>query len=410
MRIKIRDITSVLLIVFSIIQIGYFKLLGEQISLFADASSNPLAVFYFLFTLVIMFTYLIRKKEKNKYIQFEVIIVLIAILLGVIRSLISGEIELFEGIKNANSYLYIVLALPIYDLLKRKWNLRELLKFLLFFTMGMFIIKAYISYYYGLTGTILWPAIGQENAVSSYVWTRNDVMRVNPACFGSLAIPISYYLMQTTKKLKNRILYLACIVGVIVYTLQIHQARSVLIYELLTIVLLIMMPKINSKAGLFRLALLVVGVIAFINSSYFSNLIGSFAPGTQTGESALSRFSSFFYFGGKFLNNPLFGTGTLTVNNMYAIGISGHISDIGFLTSVFQYGLLIIVFLVNLFKRGYTLSVRLRKENSPLFLLIFGMTASVMLTGINIDCFSSLYAFSLPFYIAICEYVWILSK
>lgn len=404
MKIKIRSITSILLILFLVIQIGYFKLLGNYIPLFADASSKPLAMFYLYSIILILLSFVFWKRNNSKALRIEVFIVILAALVGSISALFSGEVEIYEAIKQGIFYYFCLLAFPIYDLLIARWEQRKLLKWIVILTIGMYFIKAYISFYYGISGTVLYPAIGQEGAVSSYVWVRNNIMRINPPNFGSVVIPISFYLADTSKKRVEKYFYWASIIGVILYTSTIHQARSLMVYELICLLLLIVVPKINKLSSFIRVLVASIGIVILINTSYFQQFIESFSSNTLTGESFLSRFATLGYFGSRYLNSPVFGTGMLSYTHQSSV-VAGHISDIGFLTSIFTYGLLIFIFLIIIFVRNFRLAFKLHRINDPRFLLIFGMTVSILLTGINIDCFSSLFAFSMPFYLAICEYV-----
>ena len=67
-------------------------------------------------------------------------------------------------------------------------------------------------------------------------------------------------------------------------------------------------------------------------------------------------------------------------------------------------GLGMAVLYIVLFCRGIYVSYKIRKYNSNLSILVVGMTFLIILTDINIDCFWDIFAFAMPFYVAIVEY------
>ena len=152
-----------------------------------------------------------------------------------------------------------------------------------------------------------------------------------------------------------------------------------------------------------------VGVILLING-YFDKLLDLFS--IQNAEywfSNTSRMIAYPYYFGVFLNNIWMGIGLLLGDELYfaSNNVTGALSDVGALRSLVQLGAGMFIFYASFFINGFMTGAKLQIKGNDqnLVILVWGITISVFLTCINIDCFFPVYVFSVPFCMAIIEYI-----
>lgn len=398
MVIRAKSIIKALLVWLMMMALSYFKLFGDKIELFSTSYiSKPLGMLYLgLICMTLAFTFCYYSGRLSRCLIAEVLCVLVGAIAGMMKVR-----DLGEAVCDALPYLYILLAIPLYTLLQRRlWDFRRLIRLILILTLGSYGIRAYIAIMYALTGSTVLPNIALESAMVN--WIRNDMLRVNPPCFSLLFAPFAFYYYITSNKFRDKVLGMGCMAVAVLYHVYVSQARSVLIYNVLILAMMFLFQKKTDKKKFIRILLLMVAVCILVNTSYFNDLINSFSvSNSDTGESTLARFNAIYYFGSKYMGNVLTGIGF----TYESTPIGGNISDIGFLYSIFRLGIPLIIFYLIVFIRGITVYCRARLVDADKAILVFGMTVLIMMTGINIDCFFNIFAFAVPFYIAIVEYV-----
>ncbi len=82
----------------------------------------------------------------------------------------------------------------------------------------------------------------------------------------------------------------------------------------------------------------------------------------------------------------------------------GGLGDIGIMYTCVRFGMLGVVFYLVFFLGGFKAGIENRQLNNNLDLLCLGICFSVLCTIINIDIFFAVYAFSVPFCIALFAY------
>lgn len=406
MKIKISLIMKFVYVLLILLQFSFFKLLGNQIPIFStEYDQYPMVIFYVacvVFLLILGSVYAVRAT----YLKTTCILCFAASCLGIYNAISENGVELMTALSIGIEYIYLMIAIPLYYLLVwEKWDFRKLLNLLLIFGVGAYAIRWGISFYCSISGTVVFGNIARESASSG--WIRNGILRVNPPFIGIIIVPIAYYLATTVTKTIHKTLYYLSIIIVVAYTIQVHQARSLMIYQLMTIVILFEVEKVNDKKKLLRMAVLLVGIIVLVNTEWFGSLVDSFSESNADyGGSTTARINALAFFGARYLNSPIFGIGFLERNSQKLTTISGDISDIGMLRSVFMLGIPIIIVFIMIFIRGFYVYNKANKagmQNEAL--LVLGMTISVIMTGINIDLFVGIFSFGIPFYMAITEYV-----
>lgn len=361
-------------------------------------------MFYLAIGCITILLSLFYSEMGSRMISIEFLIMLIVVTIGLINTSEKYSVDFIFIAASALNYLYFFLALPVYKILRlERIEFRKFLKILTFLCAGSYVIRGAISLYYVATGVDILPAIALEGAAVG--WIRNGVLRINPPCLGLIYLPITFYLYSTAEKLKQRVLYVGMIVLGVWYMTYITQARSMMIYQICILILLLMLKnKPNSRKGIIGTALLICVVVYLINSPAAEKLIASFsASNTETGASTVARFNAISYFGMQFLQKPLSGIGLLLGRDTRT-PIGGDISDIGLLRSVYMLGVGMALLYLVIFIRGVYVAYKARKVDSNISLLVLGMTLLIILTNINIDSFWDIFAFAMPFYISIVEY------
>ena len=406
MKIKYSSIIKFNIMMLLLMQLSYTKLLGNLIPIFSTSYiSNPLVIFYLSMGIVTILLPLFYSYLNGKMLFLEMLIMATVIIVALYNTSEKySTTDFIYVIAFGLNYMYFFLAIPIYQMLRNdEAYFEKLLKTVAILCAGSFIIRATISLIYVYTGTDILPAIALEGA--SVGWIRNGILRINPPCVGIIYLPIVFYLYSKEKTIRQRMLYIGMMVLGIWYMTYITQARSMMIYQVCILIFLLMLKnKPNSKKGIVATIVIICCSVALINSPAAEKLFSSFSEkNAAMGGSTTARFNAIAYFGMKFLKNPFTGIGFLLGTDT-RVPIGGDISDIGLLRSIYMLGLGMAVLYIVLFCRGIYVSYKIRKYDSNLSILVVGMTFLIMLTDINIDCFWDIFAFAMPFYVAIVEY------
>ena len=135
MEIKYSTLLRVLVEVMLIMKLGFVKLLGSWIPMFSYAyDTYPECILYLIMTIIcVLFALGISKERVGVYLRFELGVVLVIVIAGIIHGLKWNNMELMAAVSTAMPFVYLFLAYPIYILLKREyWTIDKMFDFLLF--------------------------------------------------------------------------------------------------------------------------------------------------------------------------------------------------------------------------------------------------------------------------------------
>lgn len=406
MKFKYSDILKCLIKIMIIMKLGFVKLLGVWIPMFADPyDTYPECILYLILTfLCVFFALAVYGEKPSAYFNFELLIVLFVAFGGIINALKWNNLELITATSNAMLYFYLLLAYPVYVLLKRRlWKFDELLDFILFWGTIANVLKMVNCAAWFFTGKVIWT-----NLISNANWILNDSIRINPPFANLLIIPFSYYKMSAERNNKKRIKYLIPIIVSILYSALVHQARSVLLYQIIVLLVMFTIEHVNSRKKIIRYYVLLAVSVIVINTPSFENFVNSFSPdNTVSGGSTIARFSAIIKFAAMYEKHPFWGMGFLeeAKKNVGGIGAGlGHLDDIGILGTFFSLGIPFLLLAILLLGRNFYLVHKIKKYNQGYALLLTGMAVILITTGINISWFNEIYAFAMPFYLGIVEY------
>lgn len=407
MKVKYSDILKWTIELLIIMKLGFVKLLGSWIPMFASPyDTYPECVLYLTLTILsVLFTIAVYGKKVNSYLNIELLLALVALLGGIVNALNWNNLELMAAISSAMPYFYLLLSYPVYILLKKGcWNFEKFLDFILFWGTIANILKMLNCASWFFTGNVIWA-----NLISNANWILNNSIRINPPFASLLIIPISYYKMSIELKNGHKIKYLFPIIISIAYSTFVHQARSVLLYQVITLVAMFVAEHVTSRKKIVRWFFVLVAAVLIINTSSFDTFVNSFSPDNSvSGGSTVARFSAIFKFANMYAKHPFWGIGFLeeAEKNVGMIGAGlGHLDDIGVLGSFFTLGIPFLLLAVFLLGRSFYLAYKVKIYHTGYALLLIGMSVILVTTGINISWFNEIYAFAMPLYLGILEYV-----
>lgn len=388
-KLTYKKIRLFLLIILLLLNFSYIKLLGGSMS---TPTFTKMATIVFSVLLIAL-----THPPKNKAIYLYIYFCFLPLFISVYRGAEINKLALLTLFSNSLNYLYIILALPLVFMLnKNDISLDKTIKILVVLCTGAYIFRMAISLYYTVFGTTILENIVLEGA--GVGWIRDGVLRLNPRCISFFFPALSYYLFSKYRKKS----YLFTIIIYFVYILFIFQSRAFLMYGLLTIVFMYCYERKLSKHKLFRIAIVGVAMIAFINSSYFASFVQSFSQGSIYYGSNEARLRSLAYISSALSKNPVLGTGMLksdVINDLICL------SDVGALLSITQMGILVLPLYILMLIRAFLAFNKTRKNNRTISNLSLGLFLCLAFTLISTDCFYEIYAFGVPFFIAIIEHI-----
>lgn len=401
MKIKISTIEKTLIVLLLLMQLSYFKLFGNVLSLFAYSfNPKPLQMIYFIMVLILVFLGIRRLRHASRIFWLEIVCCVLPVTVNAMIDVNNG-VDLGDLMRFVLPFWYVLLAIPIFGLLQSgQWEIRRMIKTLIILTVGSLLIRMAIVFYYSISGATLFPNIALEGAAEN--WIRNGRLRVNPSSLSLLLIPISYYwILQYPRK---RLLGIVGLIVGLLYPIYATQARSMMIYGIATVGAMYLFQNVSPKKKLLRYFLIIVVLAIVANTGQFNALLDSFlVTNVETGRSTSVRLAAIAYYGGLFLKKPVWGNGFM--RTVYSgSNVIGHITDIGIVGALFQVGIFIGVFYLVLIIGGLTQIRKRQRENNGMQLLIFGCSVAILLSEINIDCFVGLFALTIPFVVAFAEY------
>ena len=269
------------------------------------------------------------------------------------------------------------------------------------------VIRFGVSFIQKLTGVTVVPTLALEYATEN--WMRNGWLRINPPALSLIIVPILVYMIYENKQKRRR--YFFCLGVVLFYSMFIHGARSLILYQLIEIVFLVLYKRKSTKTQMVVFAFLAIAGMILVNSEVGNAYINSFLPGGEFEGSTTGRLEAIGFYLASIQENFWTGTGFLSFEERQFVGeigyVAGTLEDVGVLYSVVQVGAGIIGFYLMFLFRNIYIARRIKHNNekSNSYLLVAGITLSVFLTTINIDMFYGIYVLAVPFGLAICEFV-----
>lgn len=404
MKIRMSTIIKTILYLLIILSLSLLKPFGNSNILWG--STSKIKGFCALMSVIMSIMILIYGKRKGRNLNIYVIIMTVVIILGILTTVNNGK-TLDDAISMGYSFFFVLLSIPISYLLDNNyWNLEDMLKNIVKLTMISYLIRTMISVLYKYTGKLIFPNIAYEYAGEK--WIRSGWLRINPPCFGNVIIPIAFYLYYKERNKYRKKYYLFVICSALAYSIFIHQARSLMLYQVIEIISIIIIKKQTNRRKIITFFIMCVLLLIAVNTPKVNSFFYSFNETSEYGASTTGRLEALGYYGVKYSKSPVRGLGLLNDEEKEVIGKVGWkvgtLSDLGFLWSIVQLGIGMIFYYIIFFIDGSIAGFKSKKVNKDdTEILAWGIVIAILITGINIDLFFGIYSFSAPFCISIIE-------
>ena len=400
MKVKVSSLIIGLIEVLVLMHLCYFNIAFGSTKLFADSFvPKPRVLLYILMMFVtVALSIPYWRKKTVSFIFAEFAILLIPVTYAFVQKLGADGVQFMDVVALIRKYIYPILAIPMIALLRcQRYDTIKMSKFIVIATTIDTIVRAIDSFVEMLTGSLPWP-----NLVNGSMGYRNGIYRINPAGLDILVIPMAFYLLFFAIKRREKIKWWMCIAINVAYAYIIWQARSAIIYKTALVVICILVSRKIDKKKLIMIVIGICVAVVFLSSPVADALFDSFAiTNTETGGSTFYRLNAISYFTQLYKQSRFWGIGLLNVTEGMAEG-GGVLADVGLLYSVIQLGVLMAVFYIVMFSRGFFIAKKIRWSAPENAMLTLSMTVSYILFNFNIDTFY-LFNISVPFYLAIIE-------
>ena len=339
-----------------------------------------------------------KMKSQSYFVYVEIGLLAVCWIRAFIGDYAAG-LKWDDTLEKLLPYLYPIMALPLINLFCTKgWKKEHCALFLIIGSTIDSLMKAFMSFYESVSGRILWP-----NLVVGSMGYRNGLFRINPTPISIFVIPLAFWLFTKTDRKWMKIVCLFAIGVDLFYAYVIWQARSALLYKSILLVALFLFQRTTDKKRIIRYLILITAAIIIVNMPFFNNFLDSFSEtNVEYGDNTTYRKYALNYFLDLFMQKPVWGVGLLTFVQRKA-PLGGTLEDVGFIYSIVQLGIPMLVFYITMFTRCIYVALIKLMNHPDERLLLLSVTLLYILFGINIDTFY-MYGLTVPFYIAFVEY------
>lgn len=372
-----------------------------------SSSANYLAVFITCIAAAYSIFWLKKNKKLSeiRYINIYVITYLLCIFGSFIYTCQNGSASLGQTVSYAKYYLIIVLIYPLIYLNAKYENGIYELKNFANVTFFMTIVRAINCLVTDATDNALFPELiaGQiRNGHSSTNWSSLDYL---------LVIYLSYMLIKAVEKRKKRKIYIFALSlsWVAIYVVRFIGSRMVILAMLVAAVGLFVAKKRSAIGTILTIMVVVVGTIAFVNTSYFKNLSETITTASEDdieeykfSNTASVRLVAMVEANKKLKGNPygmgMIYYGTEAFDRVFKMGSN---DDLGYIGNYFTFGVFALPFIILLlFRNIYVLQKSYKKKDFELFLSLF---LFLCVSGISISIFDHYRVFGVPFALYVLE-------
>lgn len=381
---------------------GIFSILGFD---YAVRWINLLLIFIMLMFMTLMY----KRVFISKFIMTMVLLVCGAFFFRLLLDFAQGR-NIYKELNAHCTYLYIMLALVIYDMLKRKTiTLSRLVDIILILTFIGYALRVLISVVYITTGKTIFHSIAVEGVMEN--WMRNGRLRVGAPCLNSIIIPLCYYQIIEYKSRVRKFLAILYIGFVVWYNLFIVMGRSGVLFSALQIAYCVVITKKSTVKDMLLAMFAVMLAVILISNGFLDYLFNMFSETNKTyGYSNNIRMMEYPYFLKMAIDNLWVGKGLLIMDELYfpLYGrLVGGLADCGILRSLVFMGLPMMIFFVLWIGRGMILGMKTLNNHSKssFRILSLGVLMSILIYLPFSDCFFPTSALVVPFALVIPEYV-----
>lgn len=386
-------------------------LLNLYVNYFFNISmSSPVWITMVLSTVCLVLTILATRKWNKvdkavfRFSNIYIMLTIVVVFIEFIYSMFKYGQKFGEVMACANSYFYLLLLYPLIYLFKCR-GVNKVLKNIMWITFIVLFAYLLQAMLYNIKGIILWDKLVNTE------WVRNGKLRLGTTCLGAFVSLYSFYLYLTEENKKK---YLYCILAVfsIIYCTYVNQGRIVSMSLAGAYVFMYLYKKRSSVKQIIVVITFVIGLCICLNSSTFSDFVGSFSLESEMGGgSTYARLISInYYFENEDWNNVL-GMGFIADNTTERYLIlhrtigsdEAYYSDLGVLGLYFNIGLCSLIVFGMFYGRLIYAILKGCKVIASEKVLVSGMGIYITISSVSLLLFSASGVLAVPFFMSVIE-------
>lgn len=367
------------------------------INLFVDLNYLSITIGVII-TAILFLIYLSQKNKRGligKYIlPFTCLFFLIFIIdLFRLKNFSLSGYTVTDALIHDRFYFFILLALPLNEIFAYKKSRKQILNFLYISGIAILICRFIVWLFYNKFKIDLAPGYFQ---VMGYNWARNGMTRL-PGSFLDNYIWIGSLYFVFFKKDYKKIFVLLFL---FFYALIIYDSRSQIIAMAFILILSVIIIK---KSFISKVVTWFLGpILLFLsfNSPFFIKILNTFSiTDSDYGGSTLIRLNTFNIYQELWLNNGVWWGYGISNDGNYFSNLSFQMinqSDLGIISSLFQFGIVGFVILLFPLVQGIYLSLRNWKSVYNKLLLLF-VIMTFMTSLMSQNMYDPMRSLILPF-------------
>ena len=335
---------------------------------------------------------------KFKFLNFYVIIYIICIGISVAYTIINKVSSLNQTAFYSRYYLAILIVYPLIYLKERYYTDCFSVDKIMWFIVGMSIVRAFNAFIYDLSGIALFPAFISFQVRGGHSTAPSNALDILAAI---------YFMIEFLKFSKRKKRYRAFLGFLIefVYLARFVSSRMMILAVLAAAGGSWLVNKKAKKSWITIFCVSVIGITIFLNTPYFNDLMSTVttASAVQGDDNTASARLIIIENMNNYIKGKVLGTGMLTFGTpeytkLYLFGAS---DDLGFLGNYYTFGILCIPIIGMIF--GRLLYLYVRKSEKLYKDMYFGVIVYFIITGITVSIFNAPKIFALPFVLMLIE-------
>lgn len=396
MRIKLYNLCFYLLLILIVINL--------QLLNFGDFARLYRYLTALISVILGMFCILERKvyckiRSYCRFMNIWIVLMAAFMMLQVVYGWAVGGFSPYECVGLAYVYSWILLFYPIVYVISSTNGLQKLLRAIIFLTLLTVFMKTIVWWMFNYKGKDIMHYLLYE---FGDIWLRNGRQRIPATCFSGILFAAAVSSILQSRRYRDKIISLFCILINIWYADQVFASRAQLIAFVIAICIpLLCKRNMPVKRGIVYI-IFVSGAMIIVNTSQFREILNSFNLQTY---SMGTRVKAMVYFGELFREHVLLGF-TFVLSEASIRGAAGnfYLSDMGALGDLFGLGIAGFILSMVPFIRMVSNCYVFYKRSDKWFLFALSLaTYTILFSMLSNNIYNFRLLFGLPFIMAFFE-------
>lgn len=386
--------------------IDIFLLIGVGIPLIfigvLDTWRTILTIAIIVFTLIYVIMHRLNISKNNKFLYIYVFGVLGIVAYEIIMGSRSFKYSSYETFYALRQYLWIILAIPLYNIIIKYDNIDKFLNSIINIVLLSLGLRAFTWFCNNYLRISIF-----DNLLYEYgnLWGRNGNQRLDATSLIGILIPLLFYFYKKYKKKK----YLYSMGFVFLYLVFVSQTRTLILgYIICVIIMLFFEKRSSTKRLIFQLTIIFVFALA-VNLGFVDFILNKLNISLNDGSISFRQYE-YAYYSSLLLNGKwITGLGIITSLNSEGnrllfgnLNTQMYLEDLGIfecflqfgLFTIFLYGFLLIYIVYVILKCN-----RERRYDFSFYLI--GQFFYIAIVSIPLNLFGIQRIFSIPIIVAI---------